>query len=59
MEQNAVKAIEPMTFAEIAAEIERRYEERKALLTNPTPEQLKALRKEVTREVRLRYTNIK
>ena len=54
-----MKAIEPMTFAEIAAEIERRYEERKALLTNPTPEQLKALRKEVTREVRLQYTNIK
>lgn len=48
-----------MTFAEIAAEIERRFNEEKAKLTNPTTEELKALRRQVTREVRLQLTVIK
>lgn len=47
------------TFAEIAAEIERRFAERSAQLTNPTPGDLKALRKQVTQEVRLEMTKIK
>lgn len=48
-----------MTLAEFAAEIERRFDEEKAKLTNPTPEELKALRKRVTQEVRLQLTVIK
>jgi hypothetical protein len=48
-----------MTFAEIAAEIERLYAERLAQLTNPTAEQRKALRRGVTKEVRLQHTNLK
>jgi hypothetical protein len=48
-----------MTFAELAEEIERRFNEEKAKLSNPTQTELRALRKRVTKEAREQLTVIK